>query len=218
MKDNDFDIYRSEKGPVCITTPAHRRILAALQEGERSFGDIVDEAGKAKSTVSIHLNRMADEGLVSAREDEEDARRRWFSLEADPILTASPDLAVDGTGTDGLDAEGLLGRLVGRLADAGVSSSPLFHLVGKDIGRELSDTLGDGSEEEIADQVAQYWHKWDLGDADVDGDTVTVDPADWLTGPGAHPEALFEGILEGATGARVETSPSRGHAFKATLD
>lgn len=217
MKDNDFDIYRSRKGPVCITTEAHRRILGALQEGERSFGDIVDEAGKAKSTVSIHLNRMVDEGLVSAREDEEDARRRWFSLEADPLLFASPDLAEDdAAGTDRLDAEGLVRRLVGRLAHAGVSPRPLFRLVGQDLGEEIADGLGDADEAEIVDRVASYWSKWGLGDADADASSVTVEPADWLSGPGAHADALFEGLLAGATGSAVETASKRS-GFVVTL-
>lgn len=217
MKDNDFDIYRSRKGPVCITTEAHRRILGALQEGERSFGDVVDEAGKAKSTVSIHLNRMVDEGLVSSREDEEDARRRWFSLEADPVLTASPDLVEDGGyGTDRLDAEGLVLRLVGRLAHAGVSPRPLFRLIGRDLGEEIADSVGDRDDEEILEQVASYWSKWDLGDADTDGSSVTVDPVDWLTGPGVHADALFEGLVAGATDADVETASKRS-GFVVTL-
>lgn len=199
MKDKDFDLYRTSDGPVCITTPAHRRILDALKEGERSFGDVVEATGKAKSTVSIHLNRMAEEGLVSSREDEDDARRRWFSLEAEPILTGSPDLIDEAGSVDRLDPEGILTGLLGQMAGSGLSARPLFRLLGRDVGASLR-TRTDKTPDEAADRAARYWTKWGLGDARIDGSRIRVEPAAWLTGPGLHPVELFQGLLEGIGG------------------
>lgn len=205
MKDRDFDLYRTEDGTVVITTPAHRRILNALRQGERSFGEVVEATGKAKSTVSIHLNRMVDQGLVSAREDEDDARRRFFKLEAEPVLTASPDRMSTGAAPpDHLDAEGLLQALSGRFARAGLTVQPLFRQVGRDVAARLGTALADAEPSQAARNVAQFWSKWGLGRAEVNGSRVRVDPAAWLAEPGLHPEELFQGLLEGAFGEPSE--------------
>lgn len=201
MRDRTFDLYRTEDGPVVITTLAHRRILDALRQGERSFGDVVDATGKAKSTVSIHLNRMVDQGLVAAREDEEDARRRFFRLRAEPILSASPDRMTDAATPDHLDAQGLLVALAGRIAGAGMTVQPLFRQVGRDVAGQLGSAVRADTPRETARTVARFWSKWGLGSAEVNGTTVRVDPAPFLRSPGLHPEELFQGLLEGALGA-----------------
>lgn len=46
------------------------RILHAIQRGgERSVSDIADEIGASTQTVSNHLQRMNDQGIVATRRD-----------------------------------------------------------------------------------------------------------------------------------------------------
>jgi len=54
-------------------------ILSMLLAKEMSFDDIVEASGRAKSTVSVHLKSLADDGIVSSRPDPGDARKRSFS-------------------------------------------------------------------------------------------------------------------------------------------
>lgn len=44
------------------------KILDLLKAGERSVGEIVDETGISQPTVSQHLRKMRDQGVVTKRD------------------------------------------------------------------------------------------------------------------------------------------------------
>jgi DNA-binding transcriptional ArsR family regulator len=52
-----------------LADPARRRIIEALQNGERQVGDIVDQVGIHQSGVSRHLRILHEAGFVSMRPD-----------------------------------------------------------------------------------------------------------------------------------------------------
>jgi len=52
-----------------LADPARRRIIQALQKGERQVGDIVEQAGIHQSGVSRHLRILHEAGFVSMRPD-----------------------------------------------------------------------------------------------------------------------------------------------------
>lgn len=65
-----------------LADPTRRRILAALRDGERPVGDIVDQAGVHQSGVSRHLRILHDAGFVSVRPD---GQRRLYALRQEPF-------------------------------------------------------------------------------------------------------------------------------------
>ena len=87
-----FDIYKSSKGYVTISNDVQRAILAALLEGEKSFPELVEAAGRSKPTVSLQLKDMAAQGLVLEQTAPEDRRRRSYRSLATRI--GSSDLPV----------------------------------------------------------------------------------------------------------------------------
>jgi DNA-binding transcriptional ArsR family regulator len=65
-----------------LADPTRRRIVAALEHGERSVGEIVELAGIHQSGVSRHLRILAEAGFVQARPD---GQRRLYALRPEPF-------------------------------------------------------------------------------------------------------------------------------------
>jgi DNA-binding transcriptional ArsR family regulator len=65
-----------------LADPTRRRILAALRDGERPVGDIVDQAGVHQSGVSRHLRILHEAGFVTVRPD---GQRRLYALRQEPF-------------------------------------------------------------------------------------------------------------------------------------
>ena len=62
--------------------PARLTLLAALQQGEKSVSELVEETGRTQPNVSQHLKEMARAGLVQARRQ----GSRVFYRVADPYV------------------------------------------------------------------------------------------------------------------------------------
>ena len=65
-----------------LADPTRRRIVEALQNGERQVNDIVEQAGIHQSGVSRHLRILHEAGFVSMRPD---GQRRLYSLRPEPF-------------------------------------------------------------------------------------------------------------------------------------
>lgn len=52
-----------------MASPSRLMILCALVEGERTVGQLTDEAGLSQSAVSQHLGKLRAEKLVATRRD-----------------------------------------------------------------------------------------------------------------------------------------------------
>ena len=65
-----------------LADPTRRRIVAALRDGERPVGEIVENAGIHQSGVSRHLKILHESGFVSVRPD---GQRRLYALKPEPF-------------------------------------------------------------------------------------------------------------------------------------
>lgn len=65
-----------------IADPTRRRIIEALQSGERPVGELVGEAGIRQSGVSRHLRILSEAGFVSMRTD---GQRHLYALRPEPF-------------------------------------------------------------------------------------------------------------------------------------
>ena len=73
-----------------LADPTRRRIVAALREGERPVGDIVEQAGIHQSGVSRHLRILHEAGFVTVRPD---GQRRLYALRPEPFRALEAWLA-----------------------------------------------------------------------------------------------------------------------------
>lgn len=67
-----------------LADPTRRDILRRLLDGEAAVSDLVDALGLTQPTVSKHLARLLEAGLVTVRED---GRNRIYALRPAPLET-----------------------------------------------------------------------------------------------------------------------------------
>ena len=68
MTDSDELFERHAEFCKMFSNPKRLRILHLLKDGEYSVSEISDETGIAQPTVSQHLRKMRDQGVVTKRE------------------------------------------------------------------------------------------------------------------------------------------------------
>ena len=52
-----------------LASPHRLRILCNLVDGEKSVTELIEETGIAQTSMSQHLNKLKDEGIVSFRRE-----------------------------------------------------------------------------------------------------------------------------------------------------
>ncbi|MDD4331211.1 MAG: ArsR family transcriptional regulator [Methanosarcinaceae archaeon] len=77
---NQTEFFYTEKGLIAIDSPVKLQILNLLKEDSSSFDAIVRHTAKAKSTISVHLNKLRALGLVAEELDPLDRLRKTYFL------------------------------------------------------------------------------------------------------------------------------------------
>lgn len=86
MGKDAFEIYQGPTGYIAVTNPVRRQILAALADAPRELGDLVEMTGKSKPTLSsVHMARLASDGLVRVEPHPSDSRRKVYHLAGERI-------------------------------------------------------------------------------------------------------------------------------------
>lgn len=95
MPINNFNntkikIYATNKGIKIVDSPIKIQILNML-DSKVSEIEIVKQTGKSKSTISMHLKNLIDEGIISFKSHPLDRRSKLFYIYADYIGEIYPD-------------------------------------------------------------------------------------------------------------------------------
>src|ERR1035438_2973791 len=83
FKDMQIELFSTSEGIYAINSPVRVKILSMLRQGELNFDQLVELSGKAKSTVSVHLKRMTNEGIIGSKIDPLDARKKIFFIKSE---------------------------------------------------------------------------------------------------------------------------------------
>ena len=83
FQEMQIELFSTSEGIYAINSPVRVKILSMLRKGELNFDQLVELSGKAKSTVSVHLRRMADEGIIGSKTDPLDARKKIFFIKSE---------------------------------------------------------------------------------------------------------------------------------------
>lgn len=87
--DMGFELYStgdySFRTIVQVSDPLHIEILNDLSVGPMSTTEISESTGKAQSTLSVHLDTMVAQGLISSEYDRNDSRRKIYSISSRKI-------------------------------------------------------------------------------------------------------------------------------------
>ena len=70
----------ADMGIDVVKSPVKLTILEMLRSNDMEFDEIVKNTGKSKSTISVHLKSLREDGIISYRLGESDSRRKIFYL------------------------------------------------------------------------------------------------------------------------------------------
>ena len=73
-------IFSTEKGIIALDSPVKLKILEILKSSTKSFDELVEQSGKAKSTISVHLDDLEKLHLILEKTYPEDKRKKYFVL------------------------------------------------------------------------------------------------------------------------------------------
>lgn len=178
-KDQEYkyqvELFSTPKGLYVVDSPIRIKILNLLREKERKFDEIVDLSDKAKSTISEHLKKLYEEGIVDSRIDPEDARKKIFSLKSEYLGELSreklfkEDLKKYVQGyleSDGSPFEFfrlLFQTMRVSLISQGISVDPILHEAGFQVGETLYPSLKAPDDQKFLENLAQFWDSHQLG-------------------------------------------------------
>lgn len=206
------EIYTTKKGMIAIESPIKNKILQKLQERELTFEELIEVCGKAKSTMSVHLNDLLNMGLVYKRIDSRDRRKKYFGINTDLIVSSNAPVAthynkilqsVPASVGNKYDFLKSLFHLVrSGMESYGVDTSPALKKIGHDVGKSLAPNFKSKTAPELLAEVSAFWEAQGLGRVSIvkgDVPTIVVDDCfDCSTIPniGRTQCSMDEGILE----------------------
>lgn len=123
-----FDVLADPTRRELLATLLARRVQAGA-DGELSVGELVEQLGMPQPTVSKHLQRLREQGLVSVRTG---GQHHYYRLETEPLREVERWVG-DFLGDDD---EGAAEGYPGSAAFAAWSGAD----AGESLGRRLADT------------------------------------------------------------------------------
>ena len=158
-----------------VKSPVKLTILEMLRDRDMEFDEIVNNTGKSKSTVSVHLKSLRESGIISYRVHPVDNRKKIFYLNSKYIgsVNISEPKEIEQTQSNYLienlvedDAEFstlLFHTLKAMLIQEGVNIDPIMQSTGNSIGRSIFDKMYDEDLDVFMENIAEFWQKKGLG-------------------------------------------------------
>ncbi|HEY3422324.1 MAG TPA: V4R domain-containing protein [Methanocellaceae archaeon] len=173
--DNSIAMFATHDGIRTVGSPVRMKILAMLKEQEMGFDSIVDASGKAKSTVSVHLQSLVKDGIVSSKPDAEDARKKVFFIDSSYLggLSRCDRLEADmheymakysAKATDQFEFFRLMFRTIRvALLNEGIDIDPVLHEAGRNVGNGVYSQMADDDLELMLGKIGDFWESHKLG-------------------------------------------------------
>lgn len=184
----DVRLFSTPDTVVAVDSPIKVRILEIISDGPVAFDRIVEETGKAKSTISVHLRDLERAGLITSVPDPHDSRRRIIAPSSSVIgrLTntdrhaePSPYLHRNGDHDEPFDDDDLVSffrycvRVFRSQAMAmGINIDPVLRQTGAEVGTVLAPKVAGRSVEDVVRQMDSFWQAHGLGSVQL----VSADP------------------------------------------
>jgi predicted hydrocarbon binding protein len=185
MPINNFNntkikIFSTTKGIKIVDSPIKIQILNML-DGQVSEADIVNKTGKSKSTISVHLKNLIDEGIISFKSHPMDRRSKLFYILADyigeiypdKIIYKSPNIECELNNQEQLYIE-LFRQYKSILLVHGLQLEPLEVETGKKIGKEIYKSFEFDTFDELLDLIIEKFEELGLGHIKTSSDKPLI--------------------------------------------
>ncbi len=176
---SDVDLFSSERGIHAIDSPVKMKILSMLNKQELSFDEIVSYSGKAKSTVSVHLRGLAEAGIIGARTDPADARKKIFFTTSLFLGGASkgerqrfdideymPEYIPGNRDTTDY-YRFVMSTIRVTLINEGITIDPLLERSGVRVGRAIYHSLAHPDLDGLLINMQWFWEEHNMGHIEV---------------------------------------------------
>lgn len=172
-KSTAFVICASKHGATTITNPIRIEIMQALSEGEHSFDEIVCLVRRAKSTVSVHLERLERDGLISSKGHPKDKRKKIFFLTSQFIGASDVPKYELGQSTRDRIRESasnppkfiheMFRTILYSLESYGINTMPALRVAGRQIGEEVSSLFKADDIDDLLKEISNFWRVHGIG-------------------------------------------------------
>ena len=170
-----FSNFDEKIGVNVIKSPVKLTILEMLRDSDMEFDEIVNNTGKSKSTVSVHLKSLRENGIISYRVHPVDNRKKIFYLNskyigsvniAEPkeIKETQADYLIENLVDDDAEFSTLLFHtLKSMLIQEGINIDPILQSTGNCIGNSIFGKLYDDELDIFMRNIATFWENKGLG-------------------------------------------------------
>ncbi|MCX9014082.1 MAG: ArsR family transcriptional regulator [Candidatus Methanoperedens sp.] len=206
-------IFGTDGGIVALDSPVKLQLLDILKKGTTSFEDLVEQTGKAKSTISVHLNDLEKLNLVQNKPSLHDKRKKYFTLNSlylaysqkpmwadyNNYMDNFADLLLNG----GSIKENLFSTMQFGMEAYGINPNPILKKMGNDFGVKIINGFSSNDVEGILNELSVFWKKHKMGVMSIiddDGSVVRVDDCHHcskMQNIGKTLCSMDEGIMEG---------------------
>ncbi len=173
----NFELYITSSGTVQVSSEVKLRILHELEENDLSLTEIAKKVSKAQSTISVHLDSMVQDRLITVHDDLQDSRKKYYTLTAIPFGKSvnssdeSRDLAFSILAKVAQDPEKMI-KSIPRFIflgfdGMGLNVDPMASILGFIHGAALSGSLSGKTLEDTIDNVRNYFKDMGMGEVSV---------------------------------------------------
>ena len=173
----DFEVYATARGLVQVSNKVRKQILSELSRRSLSLTDLAKIIGKAQSTLSVHLDRMVDERLVSYVNDPKDNRRKIYSATSmllassknlDPSATEMSVAVLREVVEDPSSMNLVLLRSLMLAADGmGLYVGPLIRTLGVNLANAVGEVYSFTRVEDLMDKVKTLYESIGFGEVSI---------------------------------------------------
>lgn len=173
--NNQIKIFGTETGLNVVNSPIKAKILALLEENEKSSAEIVKLTGKSKATISAHLHDLVEMGIIDSKPHPTDGRSKIFYVKSSFLGDLSRkndfrkelDVYITDNVTNSEDPFSFF-RFVFRtirvaLMEEGFNIDPILHNAGIKVGETFYSKLEDSEIDGFIENIAEFWQKNKLG-------------------------------------------------------
>lgn len=166
-------IFSTDIGVIALNGSVKIKILEFLKCGCKSFDEIVQHTGKAKSTISVHLNDLKTQNLLEEAIDANDKRKKVYSLRCQYVACSQePGMKhyiemLDLISSPKVNSLGCLKCLFHAVQYGfrahGVNCDPIMKKIGNDVGASLSSNFVSNDIGSILEEMMLFWEEHDIG-------------------------------------------------------
>jgi predicted hydrocarbon binding protein len=179
LQAGDVRLFSTSENVIALDSPIKVRILEIAGNGPVAFDRIVEQTGKAKSTISVHIRDLERAGLITSRADPHDSRRRVIELSSSAIgrltntdrgATARSPAHRHGEGDEPFDGDDIVSffRYCVKVFRTqamvmGINIDPVLQRTGMEVGAALALRVEAGSVDEVVRKMDAFWQAHSLG-------------------------------------------------------